>query len=775
MRKNYQNSLAFIFAVEEINKDQHLLPNITLGFHIYDNFFHRSVNYDITLSLLSEQKQGFPNYRCGSQYKISAVVGGLSSEASIQIATILGLYKTPQISYGAGHAVLKDKTQFPPFYQMVPDEASKYEGIVTLLRYFRWTWVGLTVSYDDSGEDFVQALQTMFSRNGICIAFTEKVPLILFQMNGSRNHIFSIQDILAALTVTKANVILVYGDTSSMQHLKLVLNAYGPLTKTFPEKVWITTGQWDLTTSILVNDWYIKHFHGSLSIATHKNDVPGFSTFLQTFNPYKHQHYFTLQQFWSTAFECFMMPNPYGTLSNLTKCTGEEKLESLPDTEFSLHPFLRNIHFNNSAGDEIFLNENMELSVGYDIVNWIIFPNKSFTQVRVGMIDSQAALDEKFIIEKNAIIWPEKFNQTLPHSVCTKRCHPGYYRKTHEGKPSCCYDCFQCPEGTISDKTDAYQCERCAEDKYPNKHQNQCILKGITFLAYDELLGIGLASAALSFSLLTALVLGTFKHHQNTPIVRANNRDLTYLLLISLLFCFLCSLLFIGRPSRMTCLLRQTAFGIIFSLALSCVLAKTITVVLAFLATNPGNKMKKWLSQRLSYYIIVFCSMIQLIICSIWLSTTPPFPDLDMFSHVGRILVKCNEGSGTMFYIVLGYMGFQASIGFMVAFLARKLPDHFNEAKFITFSMLIFCSVWVSFVPIHLSTKEKYMVAVEIFSILASSSGLLGCIFAPKMYIILLRPKMNTKDHFKKKKLYNDSQGYFCNDTNFSNSSRDLG
>ena len=44
---------------------------------------------------------------------------------------------------------------------------------------------------------------------------------------------------------------------------------------------------------------------------------------------------------------------------------------------------------------------------------------------------------------------------------------------------------------------------------------------------------------ALSFSALTVLILVTFVKYKDTPIVKANNRILSYILLISLVFCFL--------------------------------------------------------------------------------------------------------------------------------------------------------------------------------------------------------------------------------------------
>ncbi|XP_061447704.1 vomeronasal type-2 receptor 26-like [Rhineura floridana] len=798
MPKNYQHVLALVFAIEEINKNPMILPNLTLGLHIYDNYYSTQMTYEATLHLLSTQKMFVPNYKCDIQNHMIAVVGGLDSETSRYMATVLNTYKVPQITYGSLVSGLSDKSLLSSLYRMVPDEIYQYTGIVQLLLHFRWTWVGLFALDDDNGERFFQELVPMLSINRICFAFIERTPKWTY-VAGMLDLFLNDLDKFPALMESKANVFIVHGAPPSMLNLSWYLHM--AVLDSGLGKVWIVTEQWDFRLSAYQKEWDIQPFHGAISFTVHSNEPPGFKKFLQSVNPFWEREDGFIQDFWEKAFSCSLKNSSRSEDEEPVEgCTGEEKLESLSGTLFEMsltgysynvynaahavaralhtmfesrakyrtkltrgmlelwslqpwqiHPFLRRILFNNSAGETVHFDEKGELITGFDVTNWVTFPNQSFLRVKIGRLDPQAVPGKELTIQDERIVWHRRFNQVLPISVCNDHCYPGQNRKKKEGEPFCCYACILCPEGKISTQKDADSCTECSENSYSNIDQNQCIPKMISYLSSEEPLGISLVSMTIAFVLITALVLGIFIKHQNTPIVKANNQSLTYILLISLLLCFLCSFLFIGKPNVLTCLLRQIAFGIVFSVALSCVLAKTITVVLAFMATKPGSRMRKWVGKGLANAIVLSCSLIQTSICSIWLFTSPPFPDRDMHSLNGEIILECNEGLPTMFYCVLAYMGFLAIVSFTVAFLARKLPDSFNEAKHITFSMLVFCSVWLSFIPTYLSTKGKYTVAVEIFSILTSSAGLLICIFFPKCYIIVFRPELNNKEHLMRR------------------------
>ena len=293
---------------------------------------------------------------------------------------------------------------------------------------------------------------------------------------------------------------------------------------------------------------------------------------------------------------------------------------------------------------------------------------------------------------------------------------------------------------------DAMECTSCPEDFWSNPQRDHCVPKKTEFLSYHEPLGIGLTAASLLGTCMCAVVLGIFIYHHSTPIVRANNSELSFLLLVSLKLCFLCSLLFIGYPRLWTCQLRHAAFGISFVLCVSCILVKTMVVLAVFKASKPGGGASlKWFGVMQQRGTVIVLTSVQAAICTAWIVSASPTPHKNTQYNNDQIVYECAVGSTVGFAVLLGYIGSLASLSFLIAFISRNLPDSFNEAKLITFSMLIFCAVWVAFVPAYVSSPGKYADAVEVFAILASSFGLLLALFGPKCYIILLRPERNTK------------------------------
>ncbi len=286
----------------------------------------------------------------------------------------------------------------------------------------------------------------------------------------------------------------------------------------------------------------------------------------------------------------------------------------------------------------------------------------------------------------------------------------------------------------------------CPVEFWSSPNKDQCVPKEVEFLSYEDPLGISLTTASMLGTCSCALVMVIFMHHRNTPIVRANNSELSFLLLLSLKLCFLCVLLFIGQPQLWTCQLRHAVFGISFVLCISSILVKTMVVIAVFKSSRTeGMGAIRWFGAAQQRCTVLVLTAIQVVICAIWLSTASPTPHKNNLYIRSIIVYECAIGSVAGFSMLLGYIGLLATVSFLLAFLARNLPDNFNEAKFITFSMLIFCAVWIAFVPAYVSSPGKYAVAVEIFAILASSFGLLVAIFAPKCYIILLHPDRNTK------------------------------
>uniref|UniRef100_A0A3Q3MJS5 Extracellular calcium-sensing receptor-like n=1 Tax=Mastacembelus armatus TaxID=205130 RepID=A0A3Q3MJS5_9TELE len=739
--REFQFAQAMIFAIEEINNSTDLLPGISLGYKMYDTCgaVARSVRVGLALANGNEAVSAPSEEQCTKPAQVQAIIGETSSSPCMAIATVIGPFYIPMISHFATCACLSDKTKYPSFLRTIPSDYYQSRALAQLVKHFGWTWVGAIRTNDDYGNNGMATFTETAQQLGICLEYS--VP---FFRTDPPDKIRKIIDIIKASTSKVIVAFLSHMDMDVLIHELSKHNLTG--------YQWVGSESWIFDSQTPLNS-------------------SGHEIFTEL---------------WETLFSCKFKQSESST-GNERECTGHEDLTGVQNgfTDMSLMPIFNNVYkgvyavahalhsifgcnqtcqykgqldpltilqhikknqFKTKEGDEVYFNKNGDPAAKYEIINWQPTENGIVDFVTVGLHDASLPADKQLKLQNKSLVWAQNSKQ-VPVSVCSEKCTPGTRKVLQKGKPVCCYDCIRCAEGEISNTTDSITCVRCQPEFWSNERRDACVKKEAEFLSYEEIMGVLLTAASLFGTCMTVGVAIIFFRHRKSPIVRANNSELSFLLLFSLTLCFLCSLTFIGRPSDWSCMLRHTAFGITFVLCISCVLGKTMVVLMAFRATLPGSNVMKWfgpVQQRLS--VLAF-TLIQVVICILWLSISPPFPFKNFKQFKDKIILECALGSAIGFWAVLGYIGLLAILCFILAFLARKLPDNFNEAKFITFSMLIFCAVWITFIPAYVSSPGKFSVAVEIFAILASSFGLLICTFIPKCYIILLKPEKNTRQN----------------------------
>uniref|UniRef100_A0A4W4EYQ0 G-protein coupled receptors family 3 profile domain-containing protein n=1 Tax=Electrophorus electricus TaxID=8005 RepID=A0A4W4EYQ0_ELEEL len=772
---SYLFSQSLMFAIEEINNSSSLLPGVSLGYKIYDTCSSTAVGVQVAMALVNGNEKSFSNEVCKKPAQVQAIIGETYSSVSMAVAMSIGPFSIPLISHCATCECLSDKRKYPSFLRTIPSDYHQSRAIAEMVRHFGWTWVGAIRRDDDYGNSGMAAFTEVAEQLGICLEYS----LPFFRTYSQRKVLRIIEQIKSSTS----RVIVGFVDAWDLEMLLDTLFEHN-----ITGYQWVGTEAWIFDPVLATMD---KHntLQGAIGLAMPKTEVTGLKDFILNLIPLKSAGSAIFNKYWETLFHCKYTVRNDSEDSLI--CTGEEKLSEMDNTftDMSLMPYFSNVYkgvyaiahalhdhldyleqtfkliptfignnlwilqfleqlkmvrFKTKEGEEVYFDKNGDPAARYEVINWQTSKEQKHEFVTIGLYDSTFPVNSRLSLNMPSILWAKNSNK-VPTSVCSENCPPGTRKAVQKGKPVCCFDCIPCAEGEISNMTDSIKCEQCYEDSWSNLQRDECIKKDTEYLSYVETMGILLTAVSIIGAFMTLAILVLFYRYKNTPIVKANNSELSFLLLFSLTLCFLCSLTFIGQPSEWSCMLRHTAFGITFVLCISCVLGKTIVVLMAFRATLPGSNVMKWfgpVQQRLS--VITF-TLIQVIICMLWLTTSPPFPFKNLKCYKEKIILECHLGSSIGFWAVLGYIGVLALLCFVLAFLARKLPDNFNEAKFITFSMLIFCAVWITFIPAYVSSPGKFTVAVEIFAILASSFALLFCIFLPKCYIIILKPEKNNK------------------------------
>ncbi|XP_030642274.1 G-protein coupled receptor family C group 6 member A-like [Chanos chanos] len=714
-----------IYAIEEINNSS-LLPNVKLGYEIYDTCLDVSFALRSTLKLMEKTDDKLigcadEKDNITSTKNIKAVIGEWLSEISIAVARLLALNLTPQISYAATSQILSRKEKFPSFLRTTPSDLIQARAITELVKSMNWTAVGIFGSEDDYGKYGSEQLNDNFKNDDVCVEFKIVLPADFEKNNATLSTVLDkIQN-----SYTEAIVIFT--------HEHNVRRIFEGAIKRGIRKTWIASDAWSTSKNIskMPN---IQKVGRVIGVIIERNKVPGFDDYLVHLASKKNFNSTFLYEYLTNYSMCVGLSsqNPNGCLSsgsvkncvdaqclqnmykqdesyephsiylavkviaqalkNLLKCNNETCENTNTFQAWELLEEIKQVNISVTNDSYLTFNKNGDPTVGYDIFDWEI-NEKGVNLVVFGTYESDRIHLNKIDNETDDMVTPP-----------------------------------------------AMECKSCGDHEYSNDNKTGCVTKTNKYLEWNDPFSIILVSFGSIGIVLTLMVLVLFAVYRTTPIVKATGKYICFVALLALLGCFCSVMLFPGLPSNVSCMAGLPLFAISFTICVSCVLANLLQIFAGFaFKLNFGNWIKR-LNKPAA--VVMACSSVQIVLCILWLTLYPP-QQRENNRHVREILIECHVVSVGFFIGTLAYIAFLAALCFLFAFKGKQLPDLYKNASFITISMLIYLVVWMIFIPVYVNMSGVYKRAIEATAILMSSYSLLTCYFGPKCYIILWKSQLN--------------------------------
>uniref|UniRef100_H3CAU6 Glutamate metabotropic receptor 6 n=1 Tax=Tetraodon nigroviridis TaxID=99883 RepID=H3CAU6_TETNG len=300
-------------------------------------------------------------------------------------------------------------------------------------------------------------------------------------------------------------------------------------------------------------------------------------------------------------------------------------------------------------------------------------------------------------------------DRSVPASICSLPCRPGERKKMVKGVP-CCWHCELC-DG-YQHQLDEFTCEACPSDMRPAPNRTTCLPTPIIKLEWNSPWALVPASLAVLGILATSAVVITFIRFNDTPIVRASGRELSYVLLTGIFQIYLITFLMIAEPGVAVCAFRRLLLGLGMAITYSAMLTKTNRIYRIFEQGKRSVTPPKFISPASQLIITFVLISVQVLGVFVWFAVVPPHTIIDYEElrppnpNLARGILKCDM-SDLSIICCLSY-----SIVLMVtctvyAVKSRGVPETFNEAKPIGFTMYTTCIIWLAFVPIFFGTAQS--------------------------------------------------------------------
>ncbi|KAG7496312.1 extracellular calcium-sensing receptor-like [Solea senegalensis] len=331
----FRQAQTMAFAIDEINRNSNLLPNVTLGYSLYDNCVQLGIGFRAALTLVSGQEEQVTlEENCVGTPPVLGIVGDSTSSNSIAISTVLGLYRVPLVSYFATCSCLSDRQKFPSFFRTIPSDAFQVKihllvnAMIQILKHFGWTWAGLLISDDDYGVHAARSFHSDLGPvGGGCLAYTEILP-----WGDDPAELKRIVDVMRKST---ARVVIVFAHKSHMMNLMKEV-----VRQNVTGLQWMASEAWS-SLDVLQTPHFMTYLGGTLGIAIRRGEIAGIRDFLSQIRPDLHQSSkdgnSMVNQFWEHTFQCRFAPPPAGWLeAGGELCTGQEVIENVETELFDV-------------------------------------------------------------------------------------------------------------------------------------------------------------------------------------------------------------------------------------------------------------------------------------------------------------------------------------------------------------------------------------------------------------------------------------------------------
>ncbi|RVE73298.1 hypothetical protein OJAV_G00046520 [Oryzias javanicus] len=760
-------ALVMKYAVEEINANSKLLPGIKLGYEIYNTCRHSAVVVRPALSFLTEKSIGTLSVECNyTDYETDmvAVIGPQTSEMVTVIGKLLGFFLMPQISFGATSDKFSDSLTYPSFFRTVPSDIRQVDAMAQLIKNFRWNWVAVVGSEEEYGQQGVQQFSKKAENMSVCVAYQGLIPIY-------DDPKPAIQTIISNIQTTEVKVVVVFALVAPAKSF------FEEVIKNNLTGVWIASSSWAIDDRIyslpgietigtvigFIDETetldQLKPFTVALfqKLSEERTSSLPSEKFEDPYNPCPECRDLSLENISlvedetvrTTAFSVYAAVYTVAqALHQLLECNS---IACKWDSSTKLYPWkllevLKEISVNIS-NTSLKFDENGNPNIGYTVIQRI-WDVKNSPYEPVGSYHS-----ETLNINESLFKWYTNDNK-IPESTCSKKCERGQVRRV-KGFHSCCFDCIDCLEGTYQANADDLQCTKCNDSQWSSKNSTNCTDPIFDVLEWNasESLYMILAGAVLLIFQGSVFVL--FLKHRGTPVVLASGGALTFVTLLGLMGTCLSLLLFFGQPGDVVCQLQLPLISIFQTVALSVVLAVSLQLFLVTEFPDTVAPHLRTLRGPGSWAFVLICCVVQAGLCGWFVQEGPTLSryKADMYINFLRSFLSCPVPSEKL-ALMQGLNGSMALVSFMCTFMAVKPLHQYNLARDITFSTLIYCVIWVIFIPVYTgfttsqSTDSMKKSIAHVSFTLASISGLAMAFYLPKCYLLLRKPDLNTPKQF---------------------------